>query len=714
MPSTTIWLNEVNYFSAAANSDYLEIALPIEGGFQPAFSVAVYDGSGNVVQTIDVPEDASATNGIAFIKLDGLELPDGGVGIALIRDDGSVREFLSFGIGAVTALDGPAVGRTSIATGVSDSDQNTGIGLTGTAAGSDGWTWTAGLAATAGGGLNPGQIHSPSVTPGAPISGDAGNNRMIGTTAGDSLSGLGGNDALIGLAGNDTLSGGDGNDFLFGGEGADSLDGGAGTDTATYLSSTSAVTLDLVSGIHSGDAQGDTFANIESFALTDFGDSVVADDGGIAGSYNLGGGNDTFTGGSTGDYVLAGDGDDSIVGGAGADSLLGQGGNDIIMGYHGNDTIRGVEGNDSLYGLVANDSLSGGEGDDYLDGGNNDDTLNGDAGNDTLEGGTGTDRLVGGDGDDVMNGGAGDDELFGLADDDRLTGGNGVDDLDGGDGFDIVDYGLDGGAAGVLVNLTAQTATDSFGNNETLTSIEGAAGTAQSDVLYGSISSAVSLSGGAGDDEVWGYATSGDTLEGGDGTNLLAATGGTSLVTGGSGTDYILTSYGSNTVDAGGGNDQVFVRYGTNEINLGDGYNLVLSMDLYETAPGEYFADSYDTVNGGSSDDYIYAGRGEDVLNGNAGNDWLAGGEWADTMTGGAGSDRFIFVDEAGYDVITDFQANGEDFLDFTTSTIVNDYSDLLVVQSGADLFVGWNNGQSGVTLQNVSFGDFSAADVLV
>lgn len=331
-----------------------------------------------------------------------------------------------------------------------------------------------------------------------------------------------------------------------------------------------------------------------------------------------------------------------------------------------------------LFGSPENDTINGAAGGDYLDG------L---AGNDILNGDTGNDTLLGGDGSDTM---------------------------DGGDGIDVADFSMEGGPSGVTVNLSNGVVTDTFGNTDSVSNIEQVIGTDGSDKLYGSLANAVTLSGGLGDDEVWGYASAGDSLDGGSGINLIAALGGNSTVTGGEDTDYVLTSYGTNVVNTGDGLDQVYVRYGNNAIDLGEGYNLLLSMDLFEADPSEYLADSSDTITGGSLDDYIYSGRGQDVIDAGAGNDWIAGGEWSDTMTGGAGFDRFIFVDETGFDVITDFQANGEDFLDFTTSSLVSGFGDLTVVQIGSDLAVAWNGGASGVTLQNVALADFTAADILV
>ena len=116
------------------------------------------------------------------------------------------------------------------------------------------------------------------------LSGDAGNNEILGYDGADRIDGREGDDSLVGGAGNDTLIGGTGQDILWGGTGSDSLEGGAGNDTL----------------------------------------------GGEAGD----------------DFLDGGDGVDSIVGGAGADTLLGGAGNDTLEGGTGNDVLTGGAGND--------------------------------------------------------------------------------------------------------------------------------------------------------------------------------------------------------------------------------------------------------------------------------------------------------------------------------------------------------------------------------
>ena len=151
----------------------------------------------------------------------------------------------------------------------------------------------------------------------------------------------------------------------------------------------------------------------------------------------------------------------------------------------------------------------------------------------TLDGGTGNDTLTGGSADDTLTGGDGDDSLTG-----------------GGGSGDVVSYA--GAGAGVTVNLsTTGTQPTGGAGTDTILTVEGVTGSAQSDTLSGN-GSANSLNGGAGNDTLNGGGGD-DTLDGGTDTGTgdrvtysdatagvtvtLASSSGQS--TGGSGTDTL-------------------------------------------------------------------------------------------------------------------------------------------------------------------------------
>jgi len=153
-------------------------------------------------------------------------------------------------------------------------------------------------------------------------------NVVLTAGAGNSdATGNAGANTLIGNAGANHLSGGDGNDTLIGGAGADALNGGAGIDTASYVTSTGGVNVNLATGIGAAfEASGDTLTGIEN-----------------------------LTGGSGSDW-LRGDGN--------ANTLIGNAGSDTLQGFAGLDTLIGGDGNDMLTGGAGKDTLAGGAGAD--------------------------------------------------------------------------------------------------------------------------------------------------------------------------------------------------------------------------------------------------------------------------------------------------------------------------------------------------------------
>ena len=242
------------------------------------------------------------------------------------------------------------------------------------------------------------------------LSGNAGNDTIVGSEDGDTITGDDGNDALYGGSGDDTVSGGNGNDNLFGQTGNDSLQGNAGDDSLRGNDGN-----DTVDG-------GDGF----DVLLGQAGDDSLL---GGAGDDSLDGstGNDTLSGDLGLDTLTGGDGNDSLDGGRNDDSISGGAGNDTLRGDHGNDTIDAGDGDDNVIGGDGNDVIAGGLGNDAINGSDGDDAINGGAGNDTLLGGDGNDTLGGGGGTDVLLGGDGDDAINGQGGTDTIAGNQGVD-----------------------------------------------------------------------------------------------------------------------------------------------------------------------------------------------------------------------------------------------------------------------------------------------
>ncbi len=157
---------------------------------------------------------------------------------------------------------------------------------------------------------------------------------VSGSRYADTITGDAKNNRLMGNDGDDKLFGGAGKDTLIGGEGADALDGGAGSaDIASYQYASSGVSLSLANGGYSGEAEGDTFTNIELVYGSQYADKIEGD----AGRNRLVGfdGDDVLYGGGNNDTLLGGKGDDTLNGGDGYDVFLMEAafGNDVIEDF---------------------------------------------------------------------------------------------------------------------------------------------------------------------------------------------------------------------------------------------------------------------------------------------------------------------------------------------------------------------------------------------
>lgn len=249
---------------------------------------------------------------------------------------------------------------------------------------------------------------------------------------------------------------------------------------------------------------------------------------------------DSLVGDSNSDYLIGGDGNDIIGGNGGNDELEGNGGNDLIVGGAGDDYLGGFAGDDALYGDEGDDYFDPGSGNDLVVGGTGDhDTVayegsNG-AVNVNLADGTASDGEGGSDtlvGIERARGGRFADTLTGDAGRNVFAGNAGNDTMDGGDGVDRVRYDrefrMDGSTQGVTVDLGAGTATDSFGNTDTLISIERATGTEWDDSLTGS--------------------TEDNDLEGDGGNDTLTGGAGNDWMEGGRGFDHFVIGSGHNTI----------------------------------------------------------------------------------------------------------------------------------------------------------------------
>jgi Ca2+-binding RTX toxin-like protein len=248
-------------------------------------------------------------------------------------------------------------------------------------------------------------------------------------------------------------------------------------------------------------------------------------------------------------------------------------------------------------------------------------TFKGSRRDDDYRGTRSADRIEGRGGDDRLHGGSGDDTILGGNGDDWLAGGRGNDALSGGKGFDVASF-ADLGAS-VLVDLAKGTADDSFGERDTLRSIEGVEGGVLNDSLSGD-AGANWLSGGGGNDFLYGR-DGDDRITGGDGNDFIFGGRGADVLSGGAANDIFAAGdigttpetadritdfgYGADLIDLSGldadvtkGGDQAFTFIGTRAFSGDAGelrYQVVGNTTwLAADVDGDKVADGYLALDG--------------------------------------------------------------------------------------------------------------------
>ena len=500
---------------------------------------------------------------------------------------------------------------------------------------------------------------------------------------------------------------------------------------------TSGVYVDLVAGTATdGYGDTDTLVSIEQIRGSDYADTLL--------------------GSIDGERLRGEEGDDLINGRGGDDRLEGDEGNDTIYGGLGNDWISGNTGNDTIYAGAGNDDVEGGEGDDYIDLGVGDNAAVGGAGNDTMIGSDdvdgwdqiyyeydydlgGTSGITAnfqtgkvidgfGDTDTIVNinsirGTRVADTFIGTAsasDYARFQGLAGNDTFIGGIGWDALDYRKDQhimdvsgkyGTSGVVVDLRAGTATDGYGDTDTLSGIEEVRGSDYRDRLFGSASS--------------------DRLRGEGGNDLLDGRGGADDLEGDAGNDtYIVDNLGDTVEEyAGEGTDLVksSVRFslkaqsqyienltltGSAAINgTGNGLgNVIRGNSAANVLNGLFGNDTLmglggnDTLYGGVGNDRLFGNLGNDRLFGGTGNDLLDGGIGSDVMSGNKGNDTYV-VDNLN-DKVNEFAGQGIDLVKSSVSFSLKDHSGYL--ENLTLIGIAANDG-TGNALANILKGNVAA-----
>ncbi|MGE0055708.1 MAG: FG-GAP-like repeat-containing protein [Hyphomicrobium sp.] len=295
---------------------------------------------------------------------------------------------------------------------------------------------------------------------------------------------------------------------------------------------------------------------------------------------------------------------------------------------------------------VAGAMIDGDDNPNFLVGTDEEDVINGYGGNDVL---------VGLGGNDVLNPGAADVAAYGGGFE-LLVGGAGNDTLNAGpsgSGQYIAAYHLDGGPSGIIVDLAAGTAADTFGDTDTLNGV------------------------------TFVIATSGaDTLIGGAANDIFAPGGGTDSIDGSDGNDRIAYSYLAQF-----GSDAFDYTIGITVNQTGDNAGTILD----PTGATDTFTNVEE----------ISGTRFTDTFNGSAFDDYFIGGDGADTFNGGDGIDTVDFSTEVLGGGLSGVTVN------FATGTATGAYGETDTLSSiervigtqFSDMFIGGSYGQSVANL---------------
>ena len=398
------------------------------------------------------------------------------------------------------------------------------------------------------------------------ITGGLGDDLIYGGAGSDDIAGDDDQDNLFGGADDDTLSGGAGNDLLEGGAGSDVHNGGAGNDTVSYAGASAGIGLDLRFSIaNTGEAAGDSFDSIESFAGSGFLDRISGQE--VADILYGGGGTDILRGRAGDDSLYGDDGGDLIIGGVGADAMF---------GGNGTDRAQYNQATSAVTASLANPGVNTGEasGDTY-------------SSIENLYGSTFADTLYG---DGNAN------TLWGAAGDDTLEGGVGADVLFGGAGTDLASF--TNAASGVIVDLQVAIANTGDAAGDAFISIEGAIGSADHDRFFGNADGNIFF-GGVGNDIFFGRLGD-DTLYGDAGNDLMTGGAGADAYFGGAGIDraqYELAASG------------VTVSLANPGSNTGDAAG-----DTYDSIENIYGSGHADTLTGDANDNSLWGAGGSDVF----------------------------------------------------------------------------------------------------
>jgi len=404
--------------------------------------------------------------------------------------------------------------------------------------------------------------------------------KVIGTSASDTIYGNSYANVFIGGEGNDTLDGREGDDTLYGIANDNKLYGGANNDT-------------IYGGIADDTLDGGSGDDLLDGRARDIDGNLV----------NTTDGNNTYIGGS---------GNDTIWGGNGVDTLYYKGsesGITVTLKPEGKDGTIVGEGTDIL--KTHFEVLEATNNKDIIDLtlARGDNTIYSNGGNDTI---TASENY-----DDTIYGGSGDDIFFANGGSNIYYGG----DSNSGSGSDTINY--INAINSINVDLSKNEASSNgFGKEDELYDILTVIASNQNDILKGK-------------DSV-------DTLYAQDGDDWIIATSGNDVINGGNHTTFDGTQ-GTGISIEGGGDWLSFDEISTGlEATMSDssisfgGYSP--SIEQIENLFGSKYTD---ILSGDSNNNTLHGNQGNDTIYGVSGNNFLIGGSGDDILQSGSGVDKY-------------------------------------------------------------------------
>ena len=158
-------------------------------------------------------------------------------------------------------------------------------------------------------------------------------------------------------------------------------------------------------------------------------------------------------------------------------------------------------------------------------------------------------------------------------------------------------------------------------------------------------------------------------------------------------------SRGRDTFNGLADDDIVRGLRGADEINGGGGWDVISGNRGRDTIDG---GNGADIISGNIGADLLFGGNGDDIISGNRGND---------TLSGGRGDDAFVFNNDRGRDVITDFDTHGDDVIELSVAGF-NSFDDVLAAasQESDGVTIDLSN-TSSILLEDADLADLSASD---